>query len=483
MGVNCASNINVAACLGDKMKKTNRKMNKYLGVITLAASATIASTSSWAEDLLAIYSLAKQNDPAYQMGLNQHGASSEVYTQARAGLLPTIALTASHSETSQDIISSDNTVFQKGSDDFPTDNYYLSLTQSIYSYSNWKRFGKAKEELKRVDAELEAVEQDLLLRTAERYFAVLAVQEDYSAINSEKASVGQHLRVIKAKRESGQVRRTDLLDAQARYMQTLSRELEIKSRLKDAMEMLRELTGEPAGSLKTLGEMALEKPEPSNPKAWFDQAVQHNPEMKIRRFAMSAAEEEVKLRKGGHYPTLDLEITVGNEVKEGTLFGGGSDIDEEIIALNFNLPIYSGGIVSSRVREAVKLHSRTKDELELETRAVQRQTFSTYDGVLTDISKIEALKKSVEAYELGVEAKSIGFESGLTNSLTVLDAERDLFFARSEYARARYGYVLNGLRLKRAVGVLSAMDLEKVNAYLSGKEVRVAFADAGAGVY
>jgi len=466
--------------LGDNMTKINRK---FVRAAMFSTIAMVVSTAAIAEDLLSIYTQAKQNDPAYLMGLNQHGASSEVLVQARAGLLPTLSLSYSHSETSQNIVSSDNTVFQKGSDDFPTDNYYLSLTQSIYSYSNWKRYGKAKEELKRVDAELEAVEQDLLLRTAERYFAVLAVQEDYAAISSEKASVGQHLRVIKAKRESGQVRRTDLLDAQARYMQTLSRELEIRSRLKDAMEMLRELTGESAGSLKTLGEMALERPDPVDPKAWFQQAVQYNPEMKIRRFAVSAAQAEVKLRKGGHYPTLDLEVTIGNEVKEGTLFGGGSDIDEEIIALNFNLPIYSGGIVSSRVREAVKLHSRTKDELELETRAVQRQTFSTYDGVLTDISKIEALKKSVEAYELGVEAKSIGFESGLTNSLTVLDAERDLFFARSEHARARYGYILNGLRLKRAVGVLTATDLESINTNLNGKEVRVAYAEPGAGAY
>ena len=433
---------------------------------------------SQAEDLLSIYTSARSNDPAYLMGLHQHGASSEVVTQARAGLLPTVSLSVSHSETSQDIISSDNTVFQKGSDDFPTDNYYLSLTQSIYSYENWKRFGKAKQELKRVDAELEAVEQDLLLRVAERYFAVLAVQEDYTAIKSEKTSVGEHLRLIEAKRKSGQVRRTDLLDAQARFMQTLSRELEIKSRLKDSVEMLKELTGELAGSLVTLGEMDLKAPDPKDPKSWFEQAVESNPEIKIRRHAMSAAEEEIKLRKGGHYPTLDLEVTIGNEEKDGTLFGGGSDIDEEIIAVNFNLPIYSGGIVSSRVREAVALHSRTKDELELEFRAVQRQTYSTYDGVLTDISKIEALKRSVEAYELGVEAKSIGFDSGLTNSLTVLDAERDLFFARSEYARARYGYILNGLRLKRAVGVLSATDLELINRYLTGKDVRVAFADS-----
>lgn len=450
-----------------------RALKGFLGVAVLCTS-----TAAMSENLLSIYELAKQNDPAYLMGVHQYGASTEVYAQARASLLPTVSLSASHSETAQDIISSDNTVFQKGSDEFPTDNYYLSLTQSIYSYSNWKRFGKAKEELKRVDAELSAVEQNLLLRVAERYFAVLAVQEDYAAISSEKTSVGEHLKLIEAKRKSGQARRTDLLDAQARYMQTLSREIEIRSRLKDSMEMLREITGESAGFLTALGKMTLERPNPEDPQAWFEQAVEFNPEIKIRRFAASAAAEEIKLRKGGHYPTLDLEFTIGNEVKEGTLFGGGSDIDEEILALNLNVPIYSGGIVSSRVREAVALHNRTKDELELEYRAVQRQTLSTYDGVLTDISKIGALAKSVEAYELGVDAKTIGFDSGLTNSLTVLDAERDLFFARSEFARARYGYILNGLRLKRAVGVLSVADLEKINAYLTGKEVRVAFGSA-----
>ncbi len=125
------------------------------------------------------------------------------------------------------------------------------------------------------------------------------------------------------------------------------------------------------------------------------------------------------------------------------------------------------------MREAVQLHNRAKDDLELEYRAVQRQTFSTYDGVLTDISKVEALKKSVEAYEAGVNAKTIGFESGLTNSLTVLDAERDLFFARSEYARARYGYILNRLRLKRAVGVLTLDAIKEINDYLTGEELKV----------
>jgi outer membrane protein len=449
-------------------------MRKTFAHVVLGLSAAITPYVA-AEDLLDVYSLARENDPTYQAGVHQHSASSEVYYQSRASLLPTVDILLMHSETTQDIVSSDNEVFQKGSDDFPTDRYELNLTQSVYSYTNWKNFGKAKEDIKRVDAELDAVEQDLLLRVAERYFAALAVQEDYISIESEKLSVEHHLKLVKAKRKSGQARQTDVLDAQARYMQTLSRELEIRSRFKDALEMLREMTGQAPGTLKLLGELPLIAPNPADPEAWFAQAKEYNPEIKVRKFATNAAEQEVKVRKGGHYPTVDLEVSYSSETKEGTVFGGGSEIDETIFAINVNVPVYSGGSVSSRVREAVQLHNRAKDELELEYRAVQRQTFSTYDGVLTDISKVQALRKSVEAYEAGVNAKTIGYESGLTNSLTVLDAERDLFFARSEYARARYGYILNQLRLKRAVGVLTLDAIKEINDFLTGEELKVSF--------
>ncbi|MBQ0721034.1 MAG: TolC family outer membrane protein [Gammaproteobacteria bacterium] len=442
-----------------------------LGIAAVATSPFVA-----AENLLDIYSQAQQNDPSYQAGLHQHAASSEVYFQARSALLPSANLTAMHSETDQEIVSSDNTLFQKGSDDFPTDRYEFSLTQSVYSYTNWKRFDKAKEDIKRIDAERIALEQNLLLRVAERYFAALAVQEDQASIASEMLAVKQHLTLVEARRKSGQARKTDLLDAQARHMQTLSRELEIRSRFRDSLEMLREMTGQsPEGLILVGNDLPLAKPEPAEPGAWYSQAKEFNPEIMVRKFALKAANKEVKARRGDHYPTLNLEASFSSEEKDGTVFGGGSEVEETVLALNFNMPLYSGGMVSSRVRESVQLYNQAKDQLELEQRAVQRQTFSAFDGVLTDISKVEALQKSVEAYELAAAAKSIGFESGLVNSLTVLDAERDLFFARSEYARARYGYILNRLRLKRAVGLLSLQDLEGINQHLTGKEIKVSF--------
>jgi len=447
----------------------------FFSRFALAIATASIGMNATAENLLDIYGQAKLNDPTYQSGLHQHAASSEIYYQARSALLPSANFTAMHSETEQEIVSSDNTLFQKGTDDFPTDRYELSLVQSIYDYTSWRRFGQAKEEIKRVDAERDAVEQNLLLRTAERYFAALAVQEDQASIESEMKAVKEHLTLVEARRKSGQARKTDLLDAQARYMQTVSRELEIRSRFKDSLEMLREMTGRSPGGLILVGDLPLIQPEPADPAAWFSQAKEFNPEIRVREFTLSAAEKEVKARRGAHYPTLDLEVSFSNEEKDGTVFGGGSEVEETVLALNFNMPIYSGGMVSSRVRESVQLFNQAKDQLELEERAVQRQTFSAFDGVLTDISKVEALQKSVEAYELAAAAKSIGFESGLVNSLTVLDAERDLFFARSEYARARYGYILNRLRLKRAVGLLTLADLENVNKHLTGKEIKVSF--------
>jgi outer membrane protein len=450
-------------------------ISKVIPQVLILAFIGSAPVNVIAEDLLDIYALARSNDPVYQAGIHQHAASSEIYFQSRASLLPTVDFRLTHTETTQDIVSSDNDYFQSGSDKFPTDKYELSLTQSIYDYSNWKRFDKAKEDIKRVDVELEAVEQDLLLRVAESYFAALATQENYSSIASDKLAVEQHLTLVKAKRKSGQARQTDLLDAQARYLQAVSGELEIRSRFKDALEKLREITGQMPRSLKLVGELPLKKPEPAVPGDWFSVAMEFNPEIKVRQFLLSASSEEIKTNQGGHYPKLDLEVTYGSEEKEGTVFGGGSEIEETVIGLNLTIPIYAGGSVSSRVRESTQLHNRAKDELALEYRAVQRKIFSTFDGILTDISKVEALQKTVEAYELVVEAKSIGYKSGLVNSLAVLDSQRDLFFARRDYARARYGYVLNGLRLKRAVGILTLDQITEINNHLDGDEILIDF--------
>ncbi|EAR60230.1 TolC family outer membrane protein [Neptuniibacter caesariensis] len=437
----------------------------------LVLTGGVYSGSAGAEDLIEIYQLALKNDPTYQAGFHEHEASKEIYSQAKAVLLPTIKFDFSETETTQDIISSDNAVFSSGSTSYPTTEMTLSLTQSVYSFSNWAYFKQAKEDVKRVAAELEDVRQDLMMRTAENYFAALREYDNYTAVQSEVASLEKHYELVSQQRQDGLARVTDELDAQARFMQAKAREVEIRNTLKDALQGLKEMTGQLPQTLAPLGiELELIDPNPAMPEEWVEKSRNNNPMVIAKRYASSVAYQEVRRQKGGHYPTLDFVLTQNTRETQGSLFGGGSEVETQDMMLKLTVPIYAGGAVSSKVREAVELHNKAKDELEIEWRATERETYAAFDGVVGSIAKVEALQRSVDAYELGVDAKRTAYESGLTSSLSVLDAERDLFFARTDFSSARYDYLVNMLRLKRAVGMLKEEDLSAINRSLADDE-------------
>jgi outer membrane protein len=425
-----------------------------------------------AESLLDVYRQALDSDPIYLAGIHQHEADKEIYDQARAVLLPTIKLDVSRSDTTQDIVSSDNTVYNKGSTSYPTDEINLSVTQSIYSFSNWAYFKQAKEEVKRMAAELEDVHQELIMRVSEAYFNVLKKRDNYLGIHAEVTALQKHQEFVEVQVSNGLARTTDLLDSQARYLQSQAREIEISNELSDALQAMREISGVLPISLLALGdEMALTKPEPFQVEAWLTSAQQNNPMILAKQSALAAAREEIRRQEGGHYPTLDAVFTQNNSQTKGSLFGGGSNVDTQTVLLQMTVPIYAGGAVSSKVRETENLYNKSKDELEQVARETHRKTRSAFTGVASSISKVTALQKSVEAYGLAVEVKQQSFESGVTSSVTVLDAVRDLFIAKTEYSAARYDYLLNNLRLKRAVGTLTEFDLEQINHALKGGEV------------
>lgn len=438
------------------------------GAVLLGSSV---SSTALAEDLLQVYELALTNDPVFQAGFHEHEAAKEIYSQAKALLLPTVKLDYSTTDTSVTINKSDNPAFDRTEDEYTADNLTLSLTQSLYSFSNWAYFKQSKEDVKRVAAELEDVKQDLFMRVSEGYFSVLREYDNYRSIKAEVASLEKHYELVSQKREDGLARVTDELDANARFMQAKAREVEIRNQLKDALQGLKEITGQVPNTLVGLGlHMDLVEPTPAFSDEWVEKSRASNPMVIAKRHAIAVAWQEVRRQKGGHYPTLDLVYTTNERVTTGSVFDGANDIDTEDLLIKLTVPIYAGGAVSSKVRESVELHNKAQDELQIEWRKAERETYAAFDGVVGSISKVEALQNSVDSYELGVEAKRTAYESGLTSSLSVLDAERDLFFARTEFSSARYDYLINTLRLKRSVGMLTIDDLKQVNGMLSGKE-------------
>lgn len=440
---------------------------RYWAWLVLFGSFMLSGPSVRAEDLMQVYKLAQERDPTFQSSRYVYLASPERLRQAYSGLLPTLSIEGEYIETRQDIVSSDNTVFATGSTDFPTSTYTVSLVQPIFQYSSIVRLRQAKAEVKRSDMEFEVAKQDLVLRVSEVYLAALAAQDGLAFAQAEEAAVQIHFELARARHNAGLAPITDLLDAKARLGTVKARKIEAQNMLDDALQALREVTGESIVFLARLKEeLPLVNPDPADVDRWIEEALKQNLALEVQRHAAEVARQEVARQKSGHYPSLDLVVRHNWRETEGTLFGGGSEVETQEGLLRLNVPIYEGGLVSSRTREAVKLYEAALQDLEKQTRAVKRQTRAGYLGVESAISRAESLQQSVESQTLTLEGKREGFKSGLYTSLAVLDAERDLYLAKQDYAQARYDYILNSLRLQQAAGTLKEEDIAMVNQWL-----------------
>lgn len=197
---------------------------------------------------------------------------------------------------------------------------------------------------------------------------------------------------------------------------------------------------------------------------WTEVALKQNLQLRAAKNATNIAQEDIRRLRSGHYPTLDL-VASRNHSEVGGGFGE-RETDTDTIALQFNLPLYQGGLVSSQVKEAAHLYQKARDGLEQQRRTTLRQTRDAYRGVLTDISRVKALKQATVSTQSAVEATEAGFEVGTRTIVDVLITQRELFRAKRDYAQTRYDYLLNTLSLKQAAGTLSPEDLTDINQWI-----------------
>jgi len=431
---------------------------------SVAIVSILLSGAVNAANLLDVYKLAYDNDARFQAVQFQYKIANEVLPQAKAGLLPDVAFAAERIHTEQEIVSSDNTVLGSGETDFPTTDLTLSLTQPVFRYDSWIGYQQAKSAVKQADIELSAAFQQLIFDVAGAYFAVLTAKDNLEFARVEKAAVGKQLENAISRAKTGVARITDVYDAEARFSISESREVEAENALDDSYQALQEFTGQYITQLAAVQEsMPLVSPEPADPGQWTEKALTQNLALEARTISLDIATQEIKRQRAGHMPTLDLVATRNRRDTEGSLFGGGSEVDTTDYLLRFNLPIYQGGSVNSKMRVAYNEREKSMSELEAERRLVVRETHAAYLGVLSGIKKVEALKKSIIAQEKTLEVKTAGVRAGVNTLLELLDAQRDLYFAQRDYSKARYDYLLSNLKLKQATGSLSITDLEQIN--------------------
>jgi len=444
----------------------------YHGLLTIFACIQFV-TVVHAEGLEDLYRRALERDPNYLAQYHKRAASDQVRAQARSLWLPQVSGNIRGSRIAQDIVRSDNTVFASGDTMFNKTEYSVDLRQSVFNYTKMIAMEKADISIKRFATEFNAAEQRLIQQLTERYFAVLAANESLGYILTEKQAVQEQFDLVEAKLDRGLANTVNFQDAQARLLQVSAREIELRNALENSKVDLKAMIGELPASLRVMDNtLPLTRPMPSDAEAWIQSAYEQNPVVIAKRFELEESKKDIEQQRGGYFPTLDLTASYNKDDTGGSLFGGGSEVDTGVVMLELNVPIFSGGAVTSRFREAVSINNQVREELRAIMMELERNIVRAMNGINNSIAKVEALNKLVEASQTSVELKRTAYETGLASTIDVLDAERNLFFARSEYARARFEYVIYTIALKHAAGLLDADDVAELDrSILSGSNV------------
>ncbi|MBX3702489.1 MAG: TolC family outer membrane protein [Steroidobacteraceae bacterium] len=460
-------------------------MNTRFLVRTILLAAAVAATSASAADLGAVYQRALANDPIIREAEANRRASRESRPQALAALLPQVNATGSYedgdSKGSSTFFQPDPfAVFTRDTQrDFERTNWQVQLRQNVFSWQNWAALRRASAEVAQAEADYLAAQQDLILRTSEAYFNVLAAQDALESAEAAHNAIGRQLEQSEKRFEVGLIAVTDVQEAKAAFDSATATLIQAKRNLATTGERLRELTGDTFDELsKPDNQMPLAAPNPANPEDWVRRAMEQNARLISSRLAADITRHNVSSERGGHLPSLDLVVSRSDFDSEATLLSGGfsgpdnSDSESTVVSLQVTVPIFSSGATSSRVRQAEFRHIAARERLERTARETERETRDAYLGVSSEMARVQSLKQAVESARTALQATEAGYEVGTRTSVDVLDARRRLFEAETNYSRSRYDYLLNVLRLRLAAGTLDAQGLTEINALLT-ESVRV----------
>ena len=439
----------------------------------LMAAVFFVASPAFAVDLVGVHDLAVKNDPQLQAAAYRKEATGENQRQAWSNLLPTLsggaAMIKGNSETSIAGTLVDDS-------DVDNESYRLDLRQSLYAQSNYENLDIARGQVSQAEATYNIVYQGFLVRVAGGYFGVLTAQDGVIFADAEERALQRQFEQAEQRFEVGLTAVTDVHEARASYDNARARAIVSKNSLADAKEALYELTGQYFNDYDPLQEvLPLVKPLPENPVEWVDIAMQYNPSVISAHMGVEIADSTVRLQRSGHYPTLDLVASYSNFTNNEFIIRDDfqrpiatTDLENkgQSIGLQLSVPIYQGGVVSSRTRQARYTLNAVNEDLDRQQRAVVRNTNNAYRAVIAGIEQVGAFGQAMISAESALEATQAGFEVGTRTIVDVLIAQQRYFQAQRDNSLARHTYIVDHLRLKAAAGVLAEADLQKVNSIL-----------------
>jgi len=422
----------------------------------------LLASPGWAMDLMQVYRQAQAYDAAFATARANLEAGRERGPQGLAGLLPSLSLSGNTTWNDNEVENNGVKTDRR----YNSNAYTLTLSQPVFRWQNWAAYDQGKLGVALAEAQFVQARQDLILRVAQAYFDVLTAQVNLRAAQSQKVAIAQQLEQAKRNFEVGTATIVDTYEAQSRYDLAWAQEIASENDLEIRREALRVLIGEVPAHLASLdAAKPILPPQPPQLAPWVEAAQKDNTAVQIQQKNSEIAAKEVQRLRAGHYPTLDVVANVGRNHNAQNI-GGVGDIDANNIGLQLNLPIYQGGAVSSRVREAAANYNAALSSLEGARRNAALSARQSYLGVVNGLAQIKALEAAQESSQASLDSNKLGYEVGVRISIDVLNAEQQLYQTRRDLARAYHETLMARLRLKSAVGALDEADLQEINALL-----------------
>lgn len=438
--------------------------------LTWLLVSPLIATPLCAADLMQVYREAQTNDPTFAAARATLEAGQERQPQARSGLLPSLSLSGNTTWNENELSSHNGPTFAKPK--YNSNGYQLTLSQPLFRWQNWIAYDQSKMQVAQAEANFGLARQDLILRVAQAYFDVLYAHESLSAVQANKQAIAQQLELAKKSFEVGTATITDTHEAQARYDLASAQEIAAESDREVKQRALQAIIGQEPGALAQLRKAAeLTPPQPSNMVEWVNAAETGSLNVQVQQYNANIAAREVDKQRAGHYPTLDAVANVGHS-KSFTPTFGTYDTDYQNVGIQLTIPLFQGGLTSSRQREASANRAASESALEGAKRSAALGARQYYLGVVNGLAQVKALKAALVSSQSALESNKLGYEVGVRINIDVLNAENQVYVTRRDLAKATLDTLMAQLRLKSVTGALGDDDIAQINALLDPSTVR-----------
>jgi outer membrane protein len=442
--------------------------------LALIVAGLFVAPAVHAMDLLQAYHEALSSDPVYASARYTRDAGLEALPQARAGMLPTINLVGITQDNRYLEGIRDNSLgYHSGYYNLNGNNwgYNIQLTQPLFNWQAFKFYKEAGFKIAQAEATFGQVAQDLVVRVAQAYFDVLASQDSLASIRAQKSANAEQLASAKRNFEVGTATIVDTHESQSRYDLVVSQEIAGESDLEIKKQTLRQIIGVLPRELAPLrGGVVLTPPQPAAMEQWADAAENTNLTVQSQMAGVEVAKGEIDRFRAGHLPTLNLVGADGRQSNSvgtvGILGSPPTDVYNRQISVQLNIPIFSGGLVNSQVKQAVALREKAQEDLNNARRTAALNARQSYLGVTNGIAQVRALEAALVSSQSSLDSNKLGYDVGVRINIDVLNAQQQLYQTKRDLSKAIYDTIMAGLKLRNAAGTLNDDDVQQINAML-----------------